>query len=160
MSAHPACDDWLEAISGYLDGELDRETVHRVHAHLRTCPGCSELLIDLVPLQRLLREWPAPEPPRDIWPAIAQALRDEPRYASSVLVRWPNRKAMGWAVASVAVLALGTVVVAGLHTGPKTHIADVDLYWHQHELYAHEQGEPTLYAPELSAIEASYRLPR
>jgi prepilin-type processing-associated H-X9-DG protein len=34
------CDDWLERLSAYLDGELTEADAGAVRGHLATCPGC------------------------------------------------------------------------------------------------------------------------
>jgi anti-sigma factor RsiW len=151
------CEAWLEAISSYVDGALSSSEEQRVHAHMRECAGCSEYLVDLLPVVQALHNLPDPQPVGDAWPAIAFALRREGLYTTSFWKRLP-RPAVGWAAAAVLVLAGGSVAAINLHQAANTPVADVDMYWHQHEIYSHDDGVPSLYAPEFNAIEASYRL--
>lgn len=154
MSRNPACEAWQEAISAYLDGALALDQELRVHAHLRTCGACSRFLVDLVPVVQAVRSLPAPKPPRDLWPALERQLAREALFRGRS--RPFFRPAMGLAAAAVMVaVGLG---YAGFQQATAVPVADVDMYWHQHGIFSREGGEPTLYAPEWSAIEASYQL--
>lgn len=151
------CEDWLEAISSLLDGQIALETQQRVHAHLRQCAGCAAYMVDLVPLVETLRTLPAPAPARDPWRAIAVELRREPRFARRAWWRDGNR--LGWAAAAV-VISVSSAVAVGVHQRTSVPVADLNMYWHQHDIYARQDGVPSLYAPEFSALKASYHLDR
>lgn len=159
MKPDTPCQAWLEAISCYLDGVLDAAEEHRVHAHLRRCPACAEFLVDLVPVVRTLHCLPAPAPGCDPWAAIAAELAADPAFAGRRwrLIRFP-RPMVGWAAAGVVAVVVGAAGWQILMPAAQPAVADTDMYWHQHQLFSHEEGVPTLYAPELSAIEASYHL--
>ena len=58
----PGCEEWLDAVSAYVDGVLTVEEELRVHAHLRACAGCAQLLVDLIPVVQALHALPAPRP--------------------------------------------------------------------------------------------------
>lgn len=161
MNQEQPCSGWLEAIAGYMDGELAPAEEQRVHAHLRLCPGCAKHLIDLVPVVQALKALPAPPPGRETWARLEARLASEPAFKQSGVVtifRKAPRPVVGWAAAGVAFVAIGAGLLSGLGRGEPVPVADTDTYWHQHQLYEHVEGLPTLYAPELSAIEASYQL--
>jgi anti-sigma factor RsiW len=40
----PACQEFVELVSDYLEGALDRRTRRRVEAHLAGCDGCEAYL--------------------------------------------------------------------------------------------------------------------
>jgi len=42
------CREVREAISDYIDGELDPDTARRVRRHVRWCPNCSRMLENLI----------------------------------------------------------------------------------------------------------------
>ncbi|HEY9722025.1 MAG TPA: zf-HC2 domain-containing protein [Oscillatoriaceae cyanobacterium] len=149
------CEDWLEDISSYLDGELPVEAEQRVHGHLRQCTSCAEYMVELVPLVKTLRHLPAPVPSTDPWRAIAAELRREPRFARRAWWRDTNR--IGWAAAAV-VISVSSAVAIGVHQRTSVPVADVNMYLHQHEIYARQDGVPSLYAPEFTALKASYHL--
>ena len=156
MSRQAPCAEWQDAISAYMDGALPVPEEQRVHAHLRQCPACAALLVDLVPVVQALHAMPAPRPGRDPWPAIARALQQDARFRSRRLIVFPRA---GWVAASFVAITAGSLAfMATQETAGGGPVADVDVYWEQHEFFSHEEGLPTLFAPELSAIEASYRI--
>jgi predicted anti-sigma-YlaC factor YlaD len=159
MSAVEPCAAWLEAISCYLDGVLTPPEEHAVHAHMHGCEPCAQYLVDLVPVVQMLQGLPAAQPSRDCWPAIAHALREDPHFYRRrgwrVLM---GRPAVGWAAAGVMLFAITSVSYMGYQQQASIPVADMNLYWHQHELFSQEEGVPSLYTPELNAIEASYQL--
>lgn len=163
--SHQPCAAWLDDISAYLDGVLDMASEHRVHAHLRQCPACSEWLVDLVPVVKAMQLMPEPVPTSDPWPAIARSLASDARFRrrhwlpAPVRLMFSERKAaVGWAAAGVMFFAVGGMSYMSVMDAQRVPIADTDTYWHQHQLFTHEESVPTLYTPELRAIEASYQL--
>lgn len=152
------CPEWLEPLSAYFDNALDVVGEQRLHAHVRHCPACGELFMRWVPMLQTLRHTPAPgRPARDCWAEISFVLRRE-GYGEARLLSWRrlSRPAIGWIAAAVVVTS-GTLAVVATN-GHSEPVADLDLYYHQHDLYTHEQGMPSLYAPEYSAVKASYQL--
>ncbi|MNS04857.1 hypothetical protein D3C72_362450 [compost metagenome] len=159
MSQQEPCAAWQEAISGYLDGALPTTEEQSVHAHLRRCPACAEYLVDLVPVVQALHALPAPVPQRDLWPAIARQLKKDPAFGRRMAaITWLRPRAAGWVAASVLVITTGALAVATMQQSASAPTADVDMYWQQHELYSQDEGVPSLYAPGLNAIEATYQL--
>lgn len=68
-------DQWSERLSDFLDGELSREETRRLEEHLESCASCRRTLEELravVARAGTLEDRP---PPRDLWPAIAEAVR-------------------------------------------------------------------------------------
>jgi anti-sigma factor RsiW len=158
VSRQAPCAAWLEAISAYLDGALISTEEQRVHAHMRQCPGCAEFLVDLVPVVQALHALPKPVPRTDPWPEISRQLRRDPAfYRRRFLLRVEPRVA-GWAAAGFLFLATGSMAAISYQQSASAPTADVDMYWQQHEFYSQEQGVPSLYAPELNAVEASYQI--
>ena len=152
------CSRWLEAISGYLDGELPPIEEQQVHAHLRTCAACAEALVDLVPVVQALRNAPMATPTRDLWPALAGELRRDPRFwVQRPITELPRR--LGLVAAGLMALVGGVAVFSHLGAPPK-QLADVDTYWHEHALYSQEEALPGSYAPGMHAVDASYELDR
>jgi anti-sigma factor RsiW len=43
----PACQDVVEVLSDYLDGQLDDDLRHAVQTHLAACEGCDRALAQL-----------------------------------------------------------------------------------------------------------------
>ena len=163
MSPIEACPAWQEAISAFLDGVLPTGEEQAVHAHLRACPACARYLVDLVPIVQTLRAWPQLEPESDPWPTIARLLARDPAFGASpwsrqVFVRL-RRPATAWAAAAACVVVgLGSWGLHQHQAVATTPVADMDLYWQQHEMAAHGEALPTMYTPELKAIKASYQL--
>jgi anti-sigma factor RsiW len=160
LNPQDVCPDWLEEISAYLDGELAAAEEHRVHAHLRRCQACADHLVDLVPVVQALRALPPIVPAHDPWLAIARELRQEPlfyrRRALLRLHRLP-RPILGAAAAAAAAVVV-SISYAGYQQATPPPVADLDMYYHQHDLYTHQDGVPSLYAPEFNAVKASYQL--
>ena len=61
-------------------------------------------------------------------------------------------------MAGAVFLATGSMAAISYQQSASAPTADVDMYWQQHEFYSQEQGVPSLYAPELNAVEASYQI--
>lgn len=158
MSRQEPCATWLEAISAYLDGALAPGEEQKVHQHLRACPPCAEFLVDLVPVVQTLHALPAPVPSGDPWLAIARELRHDPVFFRRRAFLRLEPKHVGWVAAGVLFLATGSMAFLGYQQNAATPTADMDMYWQQHELFTHEDGVPSLYAPEYNAVEAGYHL--
>lgn len=160
MNDQKGCQEWLESISAYLDGALAPDEEQKVHAHLRSCPGCAEELVDLVPLVQTLRGLPPVLPTRDLWPDLQRELRSDLSFRHGARRRsaaaWA-KPAMGAAAAITLTLVGGALTVFGARpTAPAVPVADLDTYWQQHDAFDRDQGLPTRYAPDLDAVAASY----
>jgi anti-sigma factor RsiW len=53
------CDEFVELVTGYLDGQLDRETERRFTEHLTECDGCDRYLDQFRQTISTLGELPA-----------------------------------------------------------------------------------------------------
>jgi anti-sigma factor RsiW len=158
VSRQEPCSAWIENISAYLDGALAGAEEQLVHAHLRACAACAEFLVDLVPVVQALQALPAPVPTSDPWPAIAFALRTEGHFRPRGAILRLAPRQMGWVAAGVLFLATGSMAFLGYQQSAAVPTADVDMYWSQHEMFSHEDGMPSNYAPEFNAIQANYHI--
>ena len=103
MTEHPS-----DALSAYLDDELDAGARAGIDAHLASCAACRSVMAELDELRTRAGAWREAEvsPTMDLWPGIAARL--EPRRAN--VVAWHRRR---WSV-GVAELAVAASLVAGL----------------------------------------------
>lgn len=65
------CDDALGHVDGYLDREVNRYQVWRIHRHLRKCEGCDRAYVFEERLRVVVRECLHEEVP----PAFLERLR-------------------------------------------------------------------------------------
>jgi len=129
-------DPWMERLSEYLDGDLDKGEREPLEAHLNECAECTAVLGDLKKVRARARELnQAPVPP-GLWPRIEKAIassRGEAAPVGRVVTRvaWraprvsfsiPELLAAGLAVALVS----GGVVFAVMrHAVPAPNITPV-----------------------------------
>lgn len=108
MTDHPG-----EALSAYLDGELEPAARAAVAAHLAACAPCRRLVDDFGQLRARATAWSAGTvvPPRDLWAGVAARL--EPRTGARVLPWHQRRWSMGLVELAVAA-SLVAAVTAGL----------------------------------------------
>src|SRR5262249_33425382 len=67
-------DPWMERLSDYLDGDLDRADRESLEAHLKECAECAAVLGELRKVRARARELnDAPVPP-ELWPRIEKAI--------------------------------------------------------------------------------------
>jgi anti-sigma factor RsiW len=158
VSRQEPCAAWLESISAYLDGALAVGEEQQVHQHLRQCPPCAKFLVDLVPVVQSMHALPAPTPKGDPWPTIAGELRHDPLFFRRRALWRLQPRHVGWVAAGFLFIATGSMAYMGYQQSATTPTADVDMYWQQHELFSHEDGVPSLYAPEYNAVEAGYQI--
>lgn len=82
--------EWTDRFSEYLDGTLDAHEAGRVEAHLGECGACREVMAGLREVVARAAELGEAEPPRDLWPGIASAIRgpardgERPTHASVI----------------------------------------------------------------------------
>jgi hypothetical protein len=69
-------DPWMERLSEYLDGELDRSDRETLEAHLQQCAECARVLEDLGKVRAQAREMPRPPAPAELWPRIEKAIAE------------------------------------------------------------------------------------
>ena len=73
------CDEFVELVTAYLEGQLDPATQQQFVAHLAECDGCDRYLDQIRQTVQSLGHLPAvslPEPARD---RLLTAFRDWPR---------------------------------------------------------------------------------
>jgi anti-sigma factor RsiW len=86
LRRHPRPED----LSRFLEGELSAGKGRRLERHLDGCDQCADLLADLRTLQNAARDLPGQDPPRDLWPEIAQAIRELEGRGSDVIRLYPD----------------------------------------------------------------------
>jgi len=66
-----------QLFSALLEGRLAHQELEELQHHLTDCAVCSGLLQDLQKIRRQAGELPDHFPRRDLWPGIAQAIRED-----------------------------------------------------------------------------------
>src|SRR6267142_2772389 len=67
-------DSWMERLSEYLDGHMDRCERASIEAHLEECAECAAVLADLERVRARARKLQAAPVPADLWPRIEAAI--------------------------------------------------------------------------------------
>ncbi len=102
-----SCDRWASAIDAMIDNELNTGASERLEAHLATCEPCQAVVADLRSLRQETAALPlAIEPPRDLWPAIADRLPAKPAANAR---RWRP-----WGMGTLLAAAAGTLMIVGI----------------------------------------------
>jgi anti-sigma factor RsiW len=78
---------WTHKLSAYIDDELSPVERAKAEAHFEECESCREERDDLIALQHLARQTPAPPAATDPWPDIARRIR-QPEPRPRVAWRW------------------------------------------------------------------------
>jgi hypothetical protein len=102
------CENARERLDDYVDGELEASALHELELHLASCPSCREEEEVLRSLLARAAELPRTMAPgRDLWPGVAEAIREEKR---SRVLGFERRRVVfaGFLAAAAAlVVALG-----------------------------------------------------
>lgn len=76
------CEELLELLNGFLDGELDDELRHELMLHAQSCNNCARLLYSLRRLVAHCRTEPSCDMPasvrQQLWLAIRREIHLEP----------------------------------------------------------------------------------
>jgi anti-sigma factor (TIGR02949 family) len=92
------CEEALDLLEPYLDGDLPPGEMDRVRRHLEVCPACAAELSLAARIQRELRALPQPDCPPEVIERVRQAGRGE-------VVPFPVReRAPRWRIAAAAAL--------------------------------------------------------
>ena len=70
------CREFVELVTGYLEGTLSERDRARMDAHLAECDGCAGYLEDMRRLVGTLHETPEPPPEGATRDALLRAFRD------------------------------------------------------------------------------------
>jgi anti-sigma factor RsiW len=84
-SGHERCQELLERLSRYIDGELATADRRAIEQHLRDCPCCEKYLHGLEHAVDLCREQGRPELPADVRARALQRVQE-------LLAREPSRR--------------------------------------------------------------------
>ena len=108
--------------SAFLEGDLAPPELHELEKHLAGCDVCSAMLQDLQEIQGQARELPDRFPSRDLWPGIAQVIKEEAggdpdvvRLHSGVpVLRQPRRRGLHFSVPQAVAAGLAIAIFSGL----------------------------------------------
>jgi len=117
------CEHVTERLDDYLDGELAEDAFQEVELHLASCPACREEERSLRAVVERAAVLPRhQDPPRDLWPEIAEEIASRRRFTmvSAVAARPAARWTAGLAAAATVVLAVWMV---SRETRPEREIA-------------------------------------
>lgn len=119
------CDEMVEQISAYIDGELPAARRQAIAAHIAACPECAAVAEDYRSIGTRLVAAASRQPPTDLAARISARLDTEPPVVAASWLR-PQLARQVALVASVAVVA----AFAGWHAGrtsTDTNQADRDV---------------------------------
>jgi hypothetical protein len=119
-------DPWMERLSEYLDGTLERPDREALEAHLKQCVECARALEDLGMVRTRARELPAAPVPASLWPRIEKAIAAGGVAEPARITPLGIRRARGSfslpellaACLAVAVVSGGTVFAVLRHHAP------------------------------------------
>lgn len=106
------CEEYIELLSEYADGELSPEKTAQVEAHLAQCEKCRAYLDQLCILKLEMEDMSEPVP-QELHSRIMQAVSAE-RNKKVVRIPFYRRKAFGWAIAACFMIAVIGVLVPQL----------------------------------------------
>jgi anti-sigma factor RsiW len=93
------CEESLDVLEPYVDGDLPAEEAFRLQEHLAGCPACAAELVLAEKVQRELRALPLPDCPPGVLEKVRQAGKGE-------VVRFPREprreRTLGRRIAAVA----------------------------------------------------------
>jgi hypothetical protein len=69
------CEDLVELVTDYLDGELDEDVAAKFEQHLAICPGCRTYVDQMAQTASLLGEIPADTLSREMQTSLLDAFR-------------------------------------------------------------------------------------
>src|SRR5262249_18485986 len=69
------CQNFIEDLQAYLDGELPDARRNEIAAHLTACSECAKTITDLKDVSGLMQSWPTPEPKLPTGPQMLQQAR-------------------------------------------------------------------------------------
>src|SRR2546428_11540336 len=69
-------DAWMDRLSEYLDGDMDRSERASLETHLERCAECAAVLEDLKRVRARAHELGAMPVPADLWPRIEAAIAE------------------------------------------------------------------------------------
>jgi len=107
MTDHPS-----DALSAWIDDDLDPTARRAVEAHLAACAECRGVVAELETLRADARRWAddTAQPPTDLWTGIAARLGERAAGpAPARVLRWYQRR---WSVGLVELAAAATLVAA------------------------------------------------
>jgi hypothetical protein len=108
-------DQWTERLSEYLDGDLAPDARTELEQHLLTCAECEAVLADIRRVVGRAGSLVDREPPRDLWPGIAQAIGATPPGGTKAVSIASARRARRWSFSlpQLAAASIALMLVSG-----------------------------------------------
>ncbi|HXF59017.1 MAG TPA: anti-sigma factor [Candidatus Saccharimonadales bacterium] len=101
-------DTWMERLSEYLDGAMDRSEREALEAHLTQCPECPAVLADLKRVRAKARELDETPVPKEIWSRIERSIAPE-----TVRITRPRRGGSSFSLPQLLAACLAVAIVSG-----------------------------------------------
>ncbi len=110
-------DPWMERLSEYLDGEMDRAGRESLEAHLKTCAECAAALEELREVRARARELRDQPVPAALWPRIEEAIAGGGALAPSAapvrVTRLGSPRARRFSLPELLAACLAVGIVSG-----------------------------------------------
>jgi hypothetical protein len=99
-----SCEEFLESLDAYMDGELSAEEIHAADAHRRQCPSCRQTVVQWLEARQVLKQ-------------LANTVEVSPQLEHRVLrsvAPWWHPFVIHWVTArrAVALLSVAVVILA------------------------------------------------
>jgi anti-sigma factor RsiW len=128
-----------DALSAYVDDELDDAARVALESHLSSCAECRAVVDDLGRLRSQAARWATGglEPSADLWAGIARRLEGRPDHGGARILPWYRKR---WSVGIVELAAAASLIAAvtagvmwrgapdaaPVETGPEPVLAQVE----------------------------------
>ena len=110
------CEDLMEYLAAYADGELEGDLCERVRGHLEECEQCRGECADLKKVAELYRESAPPEVRAEDWAKVSAALEacmaERREDIEGLRERREKKRADRWWLFPTAALAAAVLLVA------------------------------------------------
>lgn len=113
------CTEVWEAISAYIDGELDEGEKLKIEEHLQGCEDCRRQLYEMQAVASACRALGMEEPPPDFHERLKTRLASKRTgHLSRLAAVWSTSRYKGLAVAAVLIIALASGTLWQMVTAP------------------------------------------
>src|SRR6185503_11783524 len=110
-------DTWMERLSEYLDGAMDRSEREALEAHLTDSPECSGVLAELKRVRAKARELSDMPVPKEIWSRIERAIApgsaSDPVPGPVRITRLGGRGGFSFSLPELLAACLAVAIVSG-----------------------------------------------
>lgn len=110
-------DPWIDRLSEYLDGEMDRDERRALEAHLETCRGCVGALADLRAIVARAANLKDTPPEEDLWPGIAERIElDRHSRVVPIASRRGRDRRFSFSIPQLAAAAIALILLGAAAT--------------------------------------------